>query len=46
MAAELPDVLDVIEIPRSGHMSPIEFPEQVNLLLSELAGAPIAVAAA
>ncbi len=46
MAAELPDVLDVIEIPRSGHMSPIEFPEQVNVLLSELAGAPLAAAAA
>jgi len=45
MAEQLPDVLDVIEIPRSGHMSPIEYPEQVNVLLSELAGAPIAVAA-
>jgi pimeloyl-ACP methyl ester carboxylesterase len=45
MAAELPDVLDVIEIPRSGHMSPIEYPGQVNVLISELAGAPIAAAA-
>lgn len=46
MALELPDVLDVIEIPRSGHMSPIECPDEVNVLISELAGAPIPGAAA
>jgi len=44
MAEHLPDVLDVIEIPRSGHMSPVEFPERVNHLLAELAGAPLAAA--
>lgn len=41
MALELPDVLDVVEIPRSGHMSPVEFPEQVNGLIAELAGARV-----
>ena len=47
MAEALPDVLDVIELPRSGHMSPIEFPEQVNSLLAELAGiSPAAVGSA
>lgn len=38
MAELLPDVLDVIEVPNSGHMTPIEFPERVNGLLAELAG--------
>jgi pimeloyl-ACP methyl ester carboxylesterase len=38
MAESLPDVLEVVEIPRSGHMSPIEFPTEVNGLLAELAG--------
>ena len=46
MAEHLPNVLDVIEVPRSGHMSPVEFPDQVNVLLSELAGAPLAASAA
>ena len=41
MAAALPDVLDVIEIPRSGHMSPVEFPDEVNRLIAELAGAEL-----
>ena len=41
MAAGLPDVLDVVEIPRSGHMSPIEFPDEVNRLIAELAGAEL-----
>lgn len=38
MAELLPDVLEVIEIPHCGHMSPVEFPERVNRLLAELAG--------
>jgi pimeloyl-ACP methyl ester carboxylesterase len=38
MAAALPDVLDVIAIPRSGHMSPIEFPNEVTGPLAKLAG--------
>jgi pimeloyl-ACP methyl ester carboxylesterase len=38
MAESLPDLLDVVEIPRSGHMSPVEFPAEVNALLAELAG--------
>ncbi len=46
MATDLPDVLDVIEIPRSGHMSPIERPDEVNRLLSELAGIATPAAAA
>lgn len=40
MAAALPDVLDLIEIPESGHMSPIEFPAEVNRLVGEMAGIP------
>jgi pimeloyl-ACP methyl ester carboxylesterase len=46
MANELPDVLDLIVIPRSGHMSPVEFPDQVNGPIAELAGAPLATATA
>jgi pimeloyl-ACP methyl ester carboxylesterase len=45
MARSLPDLLDVVVLPRSGHMSPLEFPDRVNSLLAELAGttaAPIA----
>lgn len=42
MAEALPDVLDVIEIPRSGHMSPVEDPEVVSGLIAELAGAEVA----
>jgi pimeloyl-ACP methyl ester carboxylesterase len=43
MAAALPDVLDVIEIPRSGHMSPVEFPDEVTGLLAKLAGSGAAL---
>lgn len=42
MAEALPDVLDVVEIPRSGHMSPVESATTVNGLVAELAGAEIA----
>ena len=45
MAEELPDVLDLIVIPRSGHMSPVEFPDEVNRPLAELAGAPLVATA-
>ncbi len=38
MASALPDVIDVVQIPRSGHMSPIEFPNRVGALLGKLAG--------
>ena len=38
MAGLLPDVLDLVEISRSGHMTPVEFPSEVNRLLAELAG--------
>ncbi len=38
MAAALPDLLDVVEIPRSGHMSPVEYPDYVSRLVAELAG--------
>lgn len=44
MAAALPDVLDVVTIPRSGHMSPIEFPGEVTDLLAKLAGSNASVA--
>lgn len=38
MAEALPNVLDVVEIPRSGHMSPVEFPDRVNEIIAEMAG--------
>jgi pimeloyl-ACP methyl ester carboxylesterase len=38
MAQALPELLDVVEIPRSGHMSPVEYPDEVNRLIAELAG--------
>jgi pimeloyl-ACP methyl ester carboxylesterase len=38
MAEALPDLIDVVELPRSGHMSPLELPEQVNELIAEMAG--------
>lgn len=38
MAEALPDVIDVVEIPGSGHMSPVELPGQVNDLIAEMAG--------
>jgi pimeloyl-ACP methyl ester carboxylesterase len=38
MARSLPDVLDLVVIPRSGHMTPVEFSTEVNGLLAELAG--------
>lgn len=41
MAQALPELLDVVEIPRSGHMSPIESPREVNRLIAELAGARV-----
>jgi pimeloyl-ACP methyl ester carboxylesterase len=46
MAAALPEVLELTEIPGSGHMSPVEFPGQVNDLIAQLAGtraAPVPV---
>lgn len=42
MASALPDVLDLVEIPGSGHMSPVEFPGEVNRLVGELAGSAAA----
>lgn len=42
MAAALPDVLEIVEIPRSGHMSPVEFPDRVTGLIAELAGSAAA----
>lgn len=45
MATALPDVLDVVTIPRSGHMSPIEFPGEVTRLLAKLAGSGAAAPA-
>jgi pimeloyl-ACP methyl ester carboxylesterase len=44
MAEQLPEVLDLVEIPRSGHMSPVEFETQVNALIGRLSGLPAAVA--
>ncbi len=38
MAELLPEVLDLIEISESGHMSPVEFPDRVSDLVAELAG--------
>lgn len=38
MADALPDLLDVVEIPRSGHMSPVEAPAEVSGLIGRLAG--------
>lgn len=43
VAEELPDLIDLVELPRSGHMSPIECPETVNEMLGELAGVGEAV---
>ena len=37
MAAALPNVLDLVEVPRSGHMTPVEFPEATNALIADLA---------
>lgn len=41
MAEELPQLIELIELPRSGHMSPIEEPGSVNEVLGSLAGVPI-----
>jgi pimeloyl-ACP methyl ester carboxylesterase len=38
MAEALPEVLDLTEIPGSGHMSPVEFRGQVSDLIAQLAG--------
>ena len=38
MAESLPELLDVVLLPRCGHMSPLELPDEVNALLGELAG--------
>lgn len=46
MAESIPNVLDVIEIANSGHMSPVEFPAATNALIAELAGAKTALRAA
>jgi pimeloyl-ACP methyl ester carboxylesterase len=46
MAESLPDLVELVEIPRSGHMSPIEAPEIVNAKLRALAAAPVVPAAA
>ncbi|MGI8726749.1 MAG: alpha/beta fold hydrolase [Solirubrobacterales bacterium] len=40
MAEELPDLIELVEIPRSGHMSPVEASGRVSELLEELAGVP------
>lgn len=40
MAEELPDLIDLVELPGSGHMSPVESSEKINEMLGELAGAP------
>jgi pimeloyl-ACP methyl ester carboxylesterase len=46
MANALPNVIDLLVVPRSGHMSPIEFPAEVNRPIAEMAGAPLAATAA
>lgn len=46
MAESIPNVLDVIEIAGSGHMTPIEFPAATNGLIAELAGAKTTLRAA
>lgn len=46
MAKALPNVLDVVEIPNSGHMTPVEFPAATNALIAELAGAKTSLRAA
>jgi pimeloyl-ACP methyl ester carboxylesterase len=38
MAEQLPDVLEVVEIPRSGHMSPVEADDAVSSLIARLGG--------
>jgi pimeloyl-ACP methyl ester carboxylesterase len=41
IANSLPDLRELVELPGTGHMSPLEQPEQVSLRLRELlAGAP------
>ncbi len=37
MAAKLPNLVELIEIERSGHMGPIEFPDRFNSLIEEMA---------
>ena len=46
MAESIPNVLDVIEIGGSGHMTPVEFPAATSGLIAELAGAKTALRAA
>jgi pimeloyl-ACP methyl ester carboxylesterase len=46
VAELLPNLVELIEIPRSGHMSPIESPEIVNAKLRALAEPALRVAAA
>jgi pimeloyl-ACP methyl ester carboxylesterase len=45
MAKQLPEVLDLVEIPRSGHMSPVESDGQVSALVGRLGGLRAAVGA-
>lgn len=46
MAESIPNVLDVVEVSGSGHMTPIEFPAATNALIAELAGARTSLRAA
>ena len=39
LAAALPDLVEYVELPESGHMSPLEAPERVTLLIGRLARA-------
>jgi pimeloyl-ACP methyl ester carboxylesterase len=45
LAADLPQLLRYIEVDRSGHMTPLERPQVVSDLLTELSAAPATVAA-
>ena len=46
MAESIPNVLDVVEVSGSGHMTPIEFPAATSALIAELAGAKTSLRAA
>ena len=45
LAADLPALLRYVEVDGSGHMTPLERPDEVSDLLAELAAAPATVAA-
>jgi pimeloyl-ACP methyl ester carboxylesterase len=38
LAETLPDLIELVELPGSGHMSPLEEPQEVSRLLRDLAG--------